>query len=177
MNEEEQQQMPQVRSSPYMSPMYNYGSGIVLLTNPKDEIYNIELALRSVFETRNGEYLQVGEPLLNDVGIKSVIGQVQAIVNKITVMGWLENPEIMNLIDGSGDTMIKDLMINRKKYNINSLSTRDKIMTQTMTTAYLTMKRAYKEGDRRFWKGSVQEVRTTFESEQKKKGLFGLWKK
>ena len=72
-------------------------------------------------------------------------------------------------------TLAKDLMVNRYEYEIDSPSARDRIFFTALTTAFITMKRAFEEGDRRFWKGSVQEVKTTVDSPQRKKGLFGIW--
>lgn len=165
---------PQVRSTPYQSPMYNYGSGIVTLTNPRQLLHDLDLKLRGKREI-DGKPVDVGDPLMNDEGVNSVLGQVESIVNQVTVMGNLKDEEIKGLMDFLADTLAKDLMMNRVKYQIIFPSARDRIYFAALTTAFITMKRAFEEGDRRFWKGSVQEVRTTVENPSKKKGLFGIW--
>lgn len=175
MNQQQTQQAsPQIRSTPYQSPMYNYGSGIVTLTNPRNLLHELDLKLRGKREI-NGKTQKVGDALLNDEGVNSVLSQVESIVNQVTVMGWLKDEEIKGLMDFLADTLAKDLMMNRVKYEIHHTSARDRVYFSALTTAFITMKRAYEEGDRRFWKGSVQEVRTTVENQNKKKGLFGLW--
>lgn len=167
-------QQPQIRSTPYQSPMHNYSTGMVQLTNPRQLIFELELKLRGKRE-KDGVEIDVGHPLMNDEGINSVLSQIESIVNQVTVMGWLKEQEITGLMDFLADTLAKDLMVSKLKYEIIYPSARDRIYFSALTTAFITMKRAYEEGDRRFWKGSVQEVKTTVQSDQKKKGLFGLW--
>jgi len=169
----DQQQAPQIRSSPYMAPMHQYGSSIILLTNPENEIYKMELTFRNVKVDKEGNETPAGEPLMNDIGITSVVGSVQSIVNQVTVMSNLSKPNILMLIEFLGDTLAKDLMINRTVYDIKSVSSRDKIFFTALSTAFITMQRAYEEGDKRFWKGSVQEIHSRVEaSNAKNKGIL-----
>lgn len=163
---EEQQIPPQVRSSPYQSPMHQYGSAIVLLTNPENELYKMELTFRSMKLDEEGNAKSMGEPLMNDLGINSVIGTIQALVNQISIMSNLDKKNIANLIDYIGDTLAKDLMINKINYGIKSSTARDKIYFTALSTSFITLKRAFEEGDKRFWKGSVQEIRTSNDSQK-----------
>lgn len=174
--EQQQQQAGQIKSSPYYSPMYNYGSGIVLLTNPQDLIKDLELTYKNAYYDKDNNLKEVGNPLMNDLGIKSVVGQVQAIVNKVTVLGNLNDENIRGLMEFLADTLAKDLMVNRIEYEITSASARDRIYYNALATAFITMKRAYEEGDRRFWKGSVQEIKQEVTQTPQKKGFLGFWK-
>lgn len=176
-DEDNNKETSNIRSSPYSSPMYNYGSGIVLLTNPNTEIRELELNYRCAVLDEDNKLKYYGKPLMNDIGIKSVIGQVQAIVNKMTVMNGFEKGEIISLVDYLGDTLAKDLMMNRLNYEIVSETARDRIYFAALTTSYITLKRAFNEGDRRFWKGSQQEIKQIVETQQKRKGLFDFFKK
>jgi len=182
MNPEQypQQEPPQIRSSPYASPMHQFGSSILFLTNPENDLYKIELTFRGMILDKEGNPQKVGDPLMIEKGISSVIGQVQSIVSQNTIMGNLDKREILILLDFLADTLAKDLMVNRINYNIISTSARDKIYFSSLTTAFVTMKRSSEEGERRFWKGSVQEVHTRVENQAKKGGgLLGFinpWK-
>jgi len=147
-----------VKSTPYASPMYNYGSSIILLTNPSHELYKMELAFRSMVIGKDNKPVSTGDPLLNELGISSVIGQVQALVNQVTIMSNLKGHEIPAIIDFLGDTLAKDLMVNRTNYDINNASARDKIYFTALSTGFICMKRAYEGDDKRFWKGSQQEI-------------------
>lgn len=160
---DESPRIPGVSLSPYQSPMYNHGGSILILTDPEDELYKMELTLRSMRLDQKGQPVVAGEPLLNELGVGSVLGQVQSIVNQVTVMSNLSEAEVRLLIDFLGDTLAKDLMLNRVKYDIRNAASRDKIYFTALTSGFICMKRAFEEGDRRFWKGSQQEV--TFRNE------------
>lgn len=163
---------PQIRSSPYASPMHNFGSSIDSLTNPDSELYKMEMTFRSMRLDKEGKEIKAGEPLMNELGISSIMGTIQSIVNQVTIMSNLDMNEVKMLIDFLGDTLAKDLMMNREAYGITSNSARDKIYFTALTTSYLTMKRAFEEGDKRFWKGSMQEVVTKIQQENNRGGLL-----
>lgn len=165
-------QQPTIQPNAYASPLHNYGSSIMFLTNPEGELYKMELTLKGQRIDKDGNPVKMGgEPLLNDLGINSVLGMVQAIVNQCTVMSNLKKHDIPMLIDFLADTLAKDLMINRKKYAM-SYPARNKIFFTVITSAFITMNRALDEGDRRFWKGSVQEIKSTIESSSQSRGLM-----
>lgn len=170
---EEQEQQP-IRTSPYMSPMHQFGSSIIMLTNPDSELAKMEMTFRNVRIDKDGNTVSCGDPLMNDLGINSVLGTVQSIMNRVTVMSNLNKNEIPMLIDFLADTVAKDLMVNRVKYGINSASARDKIFFTAISSTFITMKRGFEEGDRRFWKGSVQEIRSSVETPKKTNMLATL---
>lgn len=170
METEMQQQPPQVRSNPYLSPMHNYGGSIILLTNPDDELYKLELSLRNMMLNQDGEAIFSGEPLMNELGISSILGQVQSITNRNTHMSNFESKMVYLRMMEISDTMIKDLMVNRVKYAIENLSTRDKILTISSNYALASLNRSLEQGERRFWKGSQQEITTRIESQNQKTG-------
>lgn len=169
--QEEQAQAPQVRSSPYQSPMHQFAGSILLLTNPENELYKLELTLRGLVEAK-GELKQNGESLLNDEGVRSVLGQAQALVNRVTVMSNLESTEVANLMDFLADTLAKDLMLNRTFYEIKNASARDRIFYEVLATTFVCLKRAADEGERKFWKGSEQNINTNVGGPVKRQGFL-----
>ena len=175
-NNEYQEQNP----SAYMSPMQQYGtSSILLLTNPENELNRMELTFRSMQLNKDGIPISTGQPLMNDYGINAIIGIVQSLVNQITVMSNLNKNEIPILIDFLGDTLARDLMVNRAAYDIKTFAARDKIYFTAISTAFVTLKRGYEEGDRRFWKGSQHEIRNIIEQDKKQgamKSMMNMWK-
>ena len=151
-------QMP-IQVTPYASPMHNFQGAIVLLTNPNDDLYKLELALRGMTSDKNGNPVQTGEPLMNQEGIQCVLGQVQSIVSQNTNMSNLKDGDIAKLmVEQLGDAVIQDLMINSRKYGIKNHTARTRIITMISNSAFITMSRALDEGERRFWKGSQQEI-------------------
>ena len=163
---------PQIRSTPYASPMYNFGGSILLLTNPENQLHKMELKLRSIATDKSGVIIKLGEPLLNDVGINSIIALTESIINQDTVMSNLKDTEIKDIFDFLADTLAKDLMVNRITYGIKDFSSRDKIFFIVISSSFICMKRANEEGERRFWKGSQQDITTRVEGMQGKKSLF-----
>ena len=170
MNQEEQPQA--IRTSPYNSPMHNFAGSIILLTNPDNELYKLELTFRNIVLDKKGNPSPVGKPLMNDEGVRSVIGQVQALVSQVTVMSNLNERTRDALRDFMADCIAKDLMLNRVRYAITNESARDRIFMESVSMAVITMNRAADEGERKFWKGSQQEIITHGNSPAGKGGLL-----
>ena len=161
------------RSGFFTNPRNMYGSAITTLTNPDTEIEKMELTFKNARMDKDGQIIQGEEPLMNERGINSIIGIVQSLMNQVTVMSNINKQEIENLMGFQCDTLARDLMINRIDYGITSKASRDKIFYTALTSTYITLKRAFEEGDKRFWKGSVQEYRTTVDNGASKgKGML-----
>lgn len=175
MPEQPQQPIIQVPSTPYQSPMNNYGSSILHLTNPEQELYKLELTLRSQILNKDGRAMPMGKPMMNDEGICAIMGLVQVIVNQVTIMSNLDSKkEIPNLIDFLGDTLAKDILVNSKRYGLDPHD-KDKVYFAVLAGAYICMKRATETGlsDKKFWRGSVQEISTKVEQPQRSGGILG----
>ena len=163
MDNQQQMQQPIVKTSPYQSPMHSNDSNLIQVTSSEDELIKMELTFRNQMMDEQGNIKKMGDALMNDAGINSVIGQVQALVNKHSIMGNFDT-DIPNLITFLNDSIVRDLMMNRDTYDVTNSAARDKIHMIALSTAYIVMKRGYKEGDKRFWKGSTQEIKTVVEA-------------
>jgi len=182
MAEETQQPTPaQIRTAPYLSPAHAYGGSIITMTNTEEELNKLELTLKSK-QIKGSKLEQNGEPLLNDFGVSRVMGIVRSIVKRDTIMNDFKDKDIPVLIDFLADTLARDLMINRKPYDIGKSkignkeyydpSARDVIFFTALTTAYICLLRGREGGDRRFWKGSQQDIRHVQVMEGQSKGLL-----
>lgn len=173
MNEVEEQSQESMPMHPYTlnNPMQSFGGSILYLTNPDQELRKLEMTLRNEVEDKEGNVIVLGKPLLNEEGQRSVLGLVQACVNQVTVMSSLKEDEVENIGDFLGDTLARDLMINRVHYEITNASARDRIYFASLATARITMNRGRNESDKRFWKGSQQEITTRVESERQRGGF------
>lgn len=171
MQGQPQQVQPVIRSTPYQNPMNNFGSSIIMMTNPYDELHDMELSLRGMIEDKDGIPKQVGDALMNEQGISEIMGMTRSIVNKITIMGNLDKREIAMWSDYSSDTLAKTLMMKRLAFGIKS-EDRDMVFFKVIATIYMCMKRPFNEGDRRFWKGSQQEITTRIEGANQNKGIM-----
>lgn len=160
----------------FTNPSHMTSSNILHLTNPENELYKMELTFRGKILDKDGNEIKIGDPLMNEFGVSSVMGLVQSIVSQVTIMSNLDKQDIPLLIDFLADTLCRDLMINRIPYDISGRVARDNIFFTTLSSAYITMKRSFEEGDRRFWKGSVQEIKSTVDTGGKKKGMLSrMW--
>ena len=154
--------------------MYNFGSSILLLTDPSNNLHKLELTLRGLKEDENGNLLQVTEPKMNDKGINSILGIVaDCIITRNTVMSNLDKGEVRNITTLIAEALSKDLMINRINYGITSTDSKSLIYHTIIANIYITLKRPQDEGEKRFLRGSVQEIKTTVDTSQQKKGIFG----
>ena len=157
----------------YLSPMQANQNSILILTNPENELFKLECTLKNVRIDVKGNPIQFNEPLMNELGVGSVLGQVQAIVSQITIMSNFEEKHIMALINFLGDTLARDLMMSQEKYAIKNSYDRDKIYFESLTCAFVTMMRAFEQGEKKFWKGSQQEITTRIEGgKPANKGFF-----
>ena len=155
--DQDQQQMQ------YQIPQHMSGSNILYLTNPSSELYRFELTLRGQMEDSEGKRVDLGGPLMNEAGINTMLGLLRSVVNQVNIMGNLSDKEIPGLMNFFSDAIIKNLMMNRQAYNLTEMA-RDQVFVASTNLAFFTMKRALNEGDRRFFKGSVQEIKSTVDS-------------
>lgn len=167
-------QIPQdLRSVPYSTPMHNFQSAITTLTSPEDELYMLELELRSMTLDKDGNPKQIGEPLLNEEGIRSILFQIRAAMSRVVIMSNLTEKFVADGTIYLAESLAKDLMMNRDKYEITNTMTRTKIYRLCNMTINTVLKRSQDEGERRFWKGSQQEITTRIDGGQNKSG--GMW--
>lgn len=166
-------QVPDVRSVQYNTPMHNFQSAITTLTSPEDELYMMELELRSMSVDKDGNVSQIGEPLLNEKGIRSIILQVRATMSRVAILSNLNDKMVSILTLYMAESLVKDLMMNNTVYEIKNVSARTKIFRTVNTNVYIALKRAQDEGERKFWKGSQQEITTRIDGGNKTNK--GIW--
>ena len=158
-------------------PMYPGGSNIhannmVELTNPENSITLLKEALRGK-RFMNGVEVKFNEPLLNDIGVASVVSQLRSLVNQVAILSFLEEQDIRMLVhDQFGRTLIQDLMLNRKKYKIIDASARSKIVSMSQSIAYNTLKRALKGNDKNFWSRITMDFSTNVQGGKEDSGLL-----
>ncbi len=151
----------------YLPPRDLYGSSIITLTDPESDLYKFELFLRTLKINSKGKLESVGDPLMNDKGINAVMASVESIVHHTNTLSNFADQDMRFLIIGLADTITKDLMLNRLTYKIERKN-RDIIVDNSVRFAYGFARRAFEEGDRKFWKGSVTEIRQTQDTPRQK---------
>jgi len=171
--------MPMPHGTAFQTPLDNLGSTILKLTNTEDEIRYLEMTLRGEYEDSEGTTIKFCDPMMNEIGITTIMRLVRSVVSRVTVMSNLDR-EIPNLMGFLSENLIENLMLNSKRYGIKDPSTRSDISFIVQFQAFMAMRRAYKEGDKRFLKGSTQDIRTQVTSDTKRGSLmskFMNWNK
>lgn len=149
----------------YIPPQDRYGSAITTLTNPDNDLYKFELFLRSLREDAKGELIEIGDPLLNERGINSVMATVQSVVHQMGSMTNYDEKDLDFYFDTLKGDLIHDLMVNRLAYKVDRKN-RFLIVGNAMRFGWGFLKKSYHEGERKFWKGSVTEVKHTQQTDK-----------
>lgn len=165
-------QMPQQMLQQYKQPMDTYSGAIIQLTDPQELLFAMELTFKGHKLDRDGNIIDTGDRLLNDKGINSIIGQIQSILNRVTVLSNVDSDIIEKFMLPLVDTIAQDLMVNKKTYEIKDSVTRTKISNIAQNTAHICLLRAKEEGERRFWGKIQQDVNINNNSNQKQKQGF-----
>jgi len=153
-----QQLAGQMARANYMSGSSNdINSLLEKLTNPENAIGEIELRLKGKKINEKGEEVQVSEPLMNDEGVANMIVLVRSMVNQVMFMSNLTEEQISNLIMELGWDIIKDLINNKKKYEVKEHN-RSKIVSIILYPSYEAANSALENGFRRFLKSGIIET-------------------
>lgn len=167
------------------SPLGLYGSAIQEMTNPSSLLDDVESVFRGERVNEKGELVSLGSRMMNEEGINSVMGKLRSLVNQTTVMSNLSERQVYNHTIHLADILVQSLMINWRRYGIVNVDgtadrvTRTAIVTIACNAADVCMKRALFEtgiSDKRFWRGTTQEIAQNFNDRTNKgliKGLFG----
>lgn len=148
---------PQTYSSPSGG---GHAQSMVQMTETDQEIFQLQLSLECC-EVVDGQKIRYGHPLMNRTGVYSCIGQVKAIVHRITIMSNLDEKEIGKMMMSFSDAMIMDLMLHRADYNIIQPNDRTKILRMCQAVAYVCIKRAIYGDDKKTWSKIQNDTTTT----------------
>lgn len=159
----QQQQYP---SSPFMDASF------IEAIKPDQLIRELEIRLGNyVFDMKKNEWVESDErtPLINAEGRAILLSTIDGLIKFNTTITWLKEEHIqkimMLLTREIGFSLInnyKEWQIEKSNFNI--------IMTSILMPIFMTLRRAFEQGDRRFLKGSVTE---SFQTQPQKGGMFG----
>jgi hypothetical protein len=149
------------------------GTSMITLTNPEPLLSEIEVNLKGLVEMPDGTIVKTGEPLMNDQGVTSIMSMVRGTLNQNTILSNINDKEVKGIISHLAYAVMKDLMLNRKKWDIKTGEDRTRIVQIIITPVYLCLKRSFEQGEKNFWKGSVSEI---IQHNQQRKDQ-GVWSK
>jgi len=159
-------------STYYQTPNNPHNGSIVYMTDPQKEIKKLKLSLMNAYIDDKGDIIHYGDPLLNNDGIAKIIGFVNSIVNTSSNMTNLDEDKIEKIMMFNSNIIIENLMVNRITWGIKGHDARDLILAKVTNLMNITLNRSLDEGERRFWKGTQQEIHTKIENTNQKTGLL-----
>lgn len=154
MDEYQTQPQQPAMQMPYMNALNSHAQNMVQMTSTDMEISSFRHALRCE-EDLSGTIAHYGDPLMNDVGVFSVVSQLQSLVHRITIMSNLDEFEITRLMESFCESLVIDLMFHKRSYGIKKSEDRTKIVRMAINVAYTCIKRSYYGDDKKLW-GKIQ---------------------
>ena len=146
----------------YPSPQDKYGSALIMMTDPTNDLYRYELFLRNLRETvdQNGQTVlkQAGDQLMNEEGINTFMSMIESVVFQLNSMSNFNENDLRFFYDTLKSDLIETVMVNRRRFAIDRKN-RNVLVGNSLRFAYSFTKKSFEEGERGFWKGSVVENR------------------
>ena len=127
---------------------------LVEQTNPKKVVEEIMLRLRGRRRNPDGTETQIGDPKMNETGIKEVWFKLDSFINQNVILSHLDKKEISNLMDALSRSLVLDLQLNWKEYGITKKTDLDAINDTILLNIYMALKRAEGQGEKN-WLGKI----------------------
>jgi len=151
-----EQQIAAQQLAPFLQQQQNQMGNMLYLTDPDSILERMERRLRGQ-EVIEGQIKSTGRRLMNDRGVNEVMGNVGSVVSRDSYVTNLDEEHVIALIYNLRDVLIEQLMQNRYNYKIDTDTDRTSIVFICLSMSFTALRRGYKEGDRRFFKGSSME--------------------
>lgn len=121
---------------------------LVEQTNPNKVVKTIMLRLRGMKENPGGSETKVGEPKMNDTGIKEIWFKLDSFINQNVILSHLDKGEISNIMDALSRSLVLDLQLNWREYGVTKKTDLDAINDTVLVNIYLSLKRAEGQGEK-----------------------------
>ena len=144
--------------------------------DPREVIDEIEHKLRGeIFVNREKGYQQLREPLVNEMGINTLMVVVEAMISKMITLSNFDEKEINLLMLDFTNNIIDMLYVNYVYWGINKSHLRT-IRIIICNPVHATLKRALNGGEREFLKTTERRIESYSERPTDKKGLLSSFK-
>jgi len=118
----------------------------------------------------------VGEPKMNEIGIKEIWFKLDSFINQNIILSHLTNHEITNIMNALSKSLVLDLQLNWRQYGITKKTDLDVINDTVLINIYAALKRAEGQGEKNWLsKISVENISSTPRIAGSKKE--GFWTK
>jgi len=141
------------------------------LTGTYPELEKLKLDLLGQEKDNDENIVQVGSPLCNQEGALKLVGLVGSLANKHGILTHQDEFRISKMMKGFSKTVRGELMLRAVSWGFDRMD-RNTILEMTTDLAFLAIQRGFHGGDRRFWKGTQQDIHTSNDAPQQKTGMF-----
>ncbi len=121
---------------------------LVEQTNPKKVVEDIMLRLRGLRKNPDGSESKIGDPKMNETGIKEMWFKLESFINQNVILSHLDKREISKLMDFLSKSLVVDLQLNWKEYGITKKTDLDAINDTVLGNIYFALKRAEGQGEK-----------------------------
>lgn len=132
-------------------------ANMITMTDPEEQVLRLEATYRGQVADPTGAYQQKYIPIMNEQGVSKIIGLIRSCVSRVALMSFVDDHTYQQVMFEMGMALHKILMVSRVDFGIKNNSDRELIKTSSLTTCQFCILRALEGGERRFWKGTVQE--------------------
>ena len=160
------------RVSSFGTPIDQLGNGIIMLTDPSEEVNNIALMLNGFTKASDGSWVKTDEAWLNNDGVSKIMANIRPNVSQNINLSNYEDRQVSNVMDVISDCCIKTLLMGRKKFGLKEASNRDIIYNMVVLPSFGCYRRGYKEGDKKFLSKTSQDIKHTIDDGRKGGGLL-----
>ena len=115
------------------------------------------------YETVQTKWTKVSDALMNELGIQSVSSTLYSFLNRNVFLTNLSEHRGMNLARDILLAVNEELFLNRKKYDLLSTNF-NSVVTKVETLCISAIQRPFEQGEKKFWKGTSQEIIQKLES-------------
>lgn len=173
MQEEEQQQSPNL---PVANPLRDQiASALQEMTNTDKDIKNFRLFLRNESEDEAGNIQSLGAPLMNEDGIKKIMGAFTSVVTThYMIMDTSEDAKFNKNIDYVNESITTALLMGKNSFGIKNTQISNLINTTFMQHVNGVMGRG--AGERPFWTKITMDYNIHSQPQKKQGILAGLFK-
>ena len=142
-------------------PQQSNDASLIIQTDPKHILDRIEHILRRDKLNEQGEWVkQAGiKPMINELGLNSIMVDAEGIINQNTIMSNLTAAEIARIILELGDILLTKMLMESDEWAVED-SDIETIIFTILNMSYIALKRGFMEGERRFLKTSVRSHET-----------------
>lgn len=149
---------------------------LVEQTNPNKVVEAIMLRLRGMRKNPDGSEISIGDPKMNQTGIKEIWFKLDSFINQNVILSNLENREISNIMDALSKSLVLDLQLNWRQYGIVKKTDLDAINDTVLLNIYFSLKRAEKQGEKNWLRHiTMEQISGAPRIQGNKKG--GFWDK